>query len=142
MRRVLLILLSFLVAPSPALATWSVIAVDRTTGRVVIASATCVDRDDMFLPGVQAVVVPGKGVARARRIRDAGYPGDALRELEALDAKAEIAAWRADAAFEKAMKGEAKVEGAERRGDAALLRRLLAEFGDTCLRARIEERLR
>jgi hypothetical protein len=49
--------------PSRALATWSVIAVDRATGRVVIASATCVDRDDEFLKGVQAVVVPGKGVA-------------------------------------------------------------------------------
>ena len=36
---------------------------DRSTGRVVIASATCVDRDDQFLMGVQAVVVPGKGVA-------------------------------------------------------------------------------
>jgi hypothetical protein len=44
-------------------ATWSVIAVDRATGRVVIASATCVNRDDAFLMGVQAVVVPGKGVA-------------------------------------------------------------------------------
>jgi len=49
--------------PSTAFATWSVIAVDLSTGRVVIASATCVDRDDMFLRGVQAVVVPGKGVA-------------------------------------------------------------------------------
>jgi uncharacterized Ntn-hydrolase superfamily protein len=49
--------------PSTAFATWSVIAVDMSTGRVVIASATCVDRDDAFLRGVQAVVVPGKGVA-------------------------------------------------------------------------------
>jgi murein DD-endopeptidase MepM/ murein hydrolase activator NlpD len=97
--------------------------------------------DAVYLLGLLAAV-PGKGVARARRLRDAGYPGDALRELEALDAKAEIAAWRADAAFEKAMKGEAKVEGAERRGDAALFRRLLEEYGDTCLRPRIEERLR
>src|SRR5262245_18553420 len=47
----------------PAFATWSVIAVDRSTGRVVIASATCVNSDDEFLKGVQAVVVPGKGVA-------------------------------------------------------------------------------
>ena len=51
------------ILPSPASATWSVIAADRSTGRVVIASATCVDRDDQFLMGVQAVVVPGKGVA-------------------------------------------------------------------------------
>src|SRR3954464_8024832 len=52
-----------LLLPSSAFATWSVIAVDMSTGRVVIASATCVNRDDAFLMGVQAVVVPGKGVA-------------------------------------------------------------------------------
>lgn len=63
MRPILLALLASLVFPSSAFATWSVIAVDRSTGRVVIASATCVDRDDQFLMGVQAVVVPGKGVA-------------------------------------------------------------------------------
>ena len=44
-------------------ATWSVIAIDMATKRVVIASATCVNRDDAFLMGIQAVVVPGKGVA-------------------------------------------------------------------------------
>lgn len=49
--------------PSQAATTWSVIAVDRSTGRVVIASATCLDRDDKFLMGMQAVVVPGKRVA-------------------------------------------------------------------------------
>jgi hypothetical protein len=63
MRRMLIILVTLLALPSTALATWSVIAVDQATGRVVIASATCVDRDDQFLMGVQAVVVPGKGVA-------------------------------------------------------------------------------
>jgi hypothetical protein len=52
-----------LLVPSTASATWSVIAVDKSTGRVVIASATCVNRDDAFLMGVQAVIVPGKGVA-------------------------------------------------------------------------------
>jgi hypothetical protein len=63
MRRTVLFLVCLLTFPSSAFATWSVIAVDRATGRVVIASATCVDRDDQFLMGVQAVVVPGKGVA-------------------------------------------------------------------------------
>ena len=58
------VLIGFLLAiPSTASATWSVIAIDRSTGRVVIASATCVNQDDDFLKGVQAVVVPGKGVA-------------------------------------------------------------------------------
>ncbi|HYU78211.1 MAG TPA: DUF1028 domain-containing protein [Vicinamibacterales bacterium] len=63
MRRTVLLLIAALVLPTSAFATWSVIAVDKSTGRVVIASATCVDRDDQFLMGVQAVVVPGKGVA-------------------------------------------------------------------------------
>jgi hypothetical protein len=63
MARALLTLVTLLFLPATASATWSVIAVDRATGRVVIASATCVDRDDQFLMGVQAVVVPGKGVA-------------------------------------------------------------------------------
>jgi hypothetical protein len=49
--------------PATASATWSVIAVDLATGRIVIASATCVNNNDRFLMGVQAVVVPGKGVA-------------------------------------------------------------------------------
>src|SRR5437870_4219413 len=63
MRRSIVVLLVLLALPAPAFATWSIVAVDRSTGRVVIASATCVDRDDEFLKGVQAVVVPGKGVA-------------------------------------------------------------------------------
>src|SRR4051812_49319620 len=62
-RRVLAAAAALLTLPSSAFATWSVVAVDRSTGRIVIASATCVNRDDMFLPGLQAVVVPGKGVA-------------------------------------------------------------------------------
>src|SRR4029077_12641783 len=62
-RRLIVLLVSVLALPSTASATWSGIAVDRSTGRVVIASATCVNNNDQFLPGVQAVVVPGKGVA-------------------------------------------------------------------------------
>lgn len=52
-----------LLVPSTASATWSIIAVDLATKRVVIASATCVNSNDQFLMGVQAVIVPGKGVA-------------------------------------------------------------------------------
>lgn len=57
---------------TPAFATWSVIAVDTSTGQVIIASATCV-RQQGFpqrkplgsrdLMEVQAVIVPGIGVA-------------------------------------------------------------------------------
>jgi hypothetical protein len=46
-----------------AFGTWSVVAVDRDTGRVVISSSTCTGATDDFLKDVQAVVVPGKGVA-------------------------------------------------------------------------------
>ena len=63
MRRLITLSILVLLLPSTASATWSIIAVDKSTGRVVIASATCVNRNDQFLMGVQAVVVPGKGVA-------------------------------------------------------------------------------
>ncbi len=100
--------------------------------------------DAVFLLGLLAGV-PAKGIARARRLRDAGYPGDALRDLEALAARcdgaveAEIDAWRKDPLFAKALKGEPRVEALERRPEADLSRRLLAEYGDTCLRPRIED---
>jgi hypothetical protein len=61
-----------LATSSPAFATWSVIALDASTGQVIIASATCV-RQGGFpqrqpnpardLMDVQAVIVPGLGVA-------------------------------------------------------------------------------
>lgn len=59
-------------SPVAAHATWSVIAVDRATGRVVIASATCVSQAALErfpakgLMDVQAIVVPGVGVAAAQ----------------------------------------------------------------------------
>src|SRR5437870_3054238 len=49
MRKVAILLFACLALPSSAFATWSVIAVDRSTGRVVIASATCVNQGDDFL---------------------------------------------------------------------------------------------
>lgn len=84
MRRVVLLLAALLAVPSTASATWSVIALDKATGRVVIASATCVDRDDMFLMGIQAVVVPGKGVAACQAGVDGTRQNQALvfRELQ------------------------------------------------------------
>jgi uncharacterized Ntn-hydrolase superfamily protein len=63
MRRTILLPLLLSVCSNTALATWSVIAVDRAMGRVVIASSTCTGSSDDFLKDVQAVVVPGKGVA-------------------------------------------------------------------------------
>lgn len=64
-----------LVVANPAWATWSVIAIDQRTGAVVIASATCVPGaslknfggdNPMGLMGIQAIVVPGVGVAAAQ----------------------------------------------------------------------------
>jgi len=70
--RTLGFLACFVLSASSASATWSVIAVDRATGRVVISSATCVPQQAFAgfpakdLRDVQAIVVPGKGVAAAQ----------------------------------------------------------------------------
>ena len=58
--------------PTSLSATWSVIAVDARTGQVVIASATCVAQGRFSgfpskgLMDIQAIVVPGIGVAAAQ----------------------------------------------------------------------------
>ncbi len=67
-----------LLLPARAFATWSVIAVDKSTGRVVIASATCVNGAKDFLKGVQAVVVPGKGVAACQSSVDGTHRNQML----------------------------------------------------------------
>ncbi|MEX2282691.1 MAG: DUF1028 domain-containing protein [Gemmatimonadota bacterium] len=67
--------------PAAASATWSVIAVDLATGRIVIASATCVNNNDRFLMGVQAVVVPGFGVAACQ----AGVDGTHANQMLVYD---------------------------------------------------------
>jgi hypothetical protein len=77
-RRTVFCLIAALALPPAASATWSVTAVDRSTGRIVIASATCVDRDDQFLMGVQAVVVPGKGVAACQAGVDSTHQNQML----------------------------------------------------------------
>ena len=70
----ILLLAGLLTALLPAAlsATWSVIAIDRRTGRVVVASATCVSQERLLgfpakgLMDIQAIVVPGRGVAVAQ----------------------------------------------------------------------------
>ncbi len=72
LRRVFLTLTAFAVVPTPLSATWSVIAVNARTGRVVVASATCVPQSSLLnfpakgLMDIQAIVVPGVGVAAAQ----------------------------------------------------------------------------
>ena len=78
MRRFLTVafLAAFLLPVQPAYATWSVIALDRGSGTVVIASATCVPQGAFArfpakdLRDVQAIVVPGRGIAAAQAAVD------------------------------------------------------------------------
>jgi hypothetical protein len=67
-----------LLLPARAWATWSIVAVDLGTKRVVIASATCVNADDNFLKNIQAVVVPGKGVAACQANVDSTHANQML----------------------------------------------------------------
>jgi uncharacterized Ntn-hydrolase superfamily protein len=66
------VLIVCLTLASPAYATWSVIALDRDSRTVAISSATCVpqERLERFpakdLRDIQAIVVPGVGVAAAQ----------------------------------------------------------------------------
>jgi hypothetical protein len=113
-RRVLVLAVALLALPARAFATWSVIAVDRSTGRVVIASATCVNGDDMFLPGVQAVVVPGKGVAACQSAVDNTHQNQMLvfRELQkGTDPKQIIETLSADPAFQSRQFGIVDLQG-------------------------------
>ena len=114
MRRMLCLLAVLTVAPSPAFATWSVVAVDRSTGRVVIASATCVDQNDEFLKGVQAVVVPGKGVAACQAGVDNTHQNQMLvfQELQkGTDPKAIIELLSQDPAFQSRQFGILDLQG-------------------------------
>lgn len=78
MRRIVFLLVLLFGVQSSAFATWSVIAVDRGTGRVVISSSTCTGSTDDFLKDVQAVVVPGKGVAACQAGVDGTHQNQTL----------------------------------------------------------------
>src|SRR5215813_5045043 len=109
----LAVLLSALI-PATASATWSVIAVDLSTGRIVIASATCVDRDDAFLMGIQAVIVPGKGVAACQAGVDNTHTNQMLvyRELQkGTDPAKIIELLSADPAFQSRQFGILDLQG-------------------------------
>lgn len=113
-RRYLHLLVGLALTPAVARATWSVIAVDMATGRIVIASATCVDRDDNFLMGVQAVVVPGKGVAACQAGVDGTHANQMLvfRELQnGTDPKRIIELLAQDPAFQSRQFGIVDLTG-------------------------------
>lgn len=72
MRRVVASFALVLASAAPAVATWSVIALDQKTGTIVIASATCQTRRSFAAMGakglmdIQAIVAPGRGAAVAQ----------------------------------------------------------------------------
>ncbi len=72
MRKSVLLVILLVSLHTQALATWSVIAVDRKTGQIVIASATCVPQQAFSgfpskgLKDIQAIIIPGVGVAAAQ----------------------------------------------------------------------------
>jgi uncharacterized Ntn-hydrolase superfamily protein len=72
MKRPALTLALLLAINTQAQATWSVVAVDKKSGEVVIASATCVPQQAFAgfpakgLKDVQAIIIPGRGVAAAQ----------------------------------------------------------------------------
>jgi uncharacterized protein DUF1028 len=112
--RPLLLAILLLALPSAASATWSVVAVDRATNRVVIASATCVDQNDQFLMGVQAVVVPGKGVAACQAAVDGTHQNQMLvyQELQkGADPKAIVELLSQDPAFQSRQFGIVDLQG-------------------------------
>jgi Family of unknown function (DUF1028) len=114
MGRVVLLLCVLLGVPASAFATWSVVAVDQSTGRVVIASATCVNGDDDFLKNVQAVVVPGKGVAACQAAVDSTHQNQMLvfGELQkGTDPKQIIEMLAADPAYQTRQFGILDLQG-------------------------------
>ena len=114
MRRTVVLFVLWLALPAHAFATWSVIAVDRSTGRVAIASATCVNQNDQFLMGVQAVVVPGKGVAACQASVDSTHQNQMLvfQELQkGTDPRAIIELLSKDPAFQSRQFGIVDLQG-------------------------------
>ena len=122
MTRVLCSIVFALVA-TPAWATWSVIALDGRTGTVVIASATCVTGEVLLrfggsnpngLMGIQAIVVPGIGVAAAQAGVDRTRANQMLifRELQKGTAPSDIIQLlKADPAIESRQFGILDMQG-------------------------------
>jgi hypothetical protein len=113
-RRAVIVAGALALATKPAHATWSVIAIDQSTGRVVIASATCVDQNDAFLMGIQAVVVPGKGVAACQAGVDGTHANQMLvySELQkGTDPRKIIELLSADPAFQSRQFGIVDLSG-------------------------------
>ena len=120
LHRLLATVLTLLVAPAALSATWSVIAVDTRTGQVIIASATCVSQGRIarfparHLMDIQAIVVPGVGVAAAQASVDGSRANQRLihAELKKGTAPGRIIEMLAeDPAFERRQFGIVDMQG-------------------------------
>jgi len=116
----LLLTLVFAGLPAPASATWSVIAIDIRTGRVVVASATCVAQARFAnfpakgLMDVQAIIVPGVGVAAAQAGVDATRANQTLvyeQLKEGTDPRLILDMLRADPNIERRQFGIVDIQG-------------------------------
>jgi hypothetical protein len=104
MRRLLLALALSLILPSQLSATWSIIVIDRATGRVVISSSTCAANAPDQLRLLQAVVIPGVGVAAAQAGVDGTHANQKLifeQMRLGTDPRAIIEMLKADSAIER-----------------------------------------
>lgn len=134
-RRVVAACLLLLAVPASLSATWSVVAVNTRTGQVIIASATCVAQERFAgfpakgLMDVQAIVVPGVGVAAAQAGVDRTRSNQELiyREMKAGTAPEEIVEMlAADSSFERRqfaivdMQGRCAGHSGSRNGQASL----------------------
>jgi uncharacterized Ntn-hydrolase superfamily protein len=117
MRRLIFALLLLVVA-QPAYATWSIIAIDQRTGTMIIASATCVTSSGLAkrggLKSIQAIVVPGIGIAAAQAAVDSSRANQMLiyQELQKGTAPGDILALlKQDPAIESRQFGILDLQG-------------------------------
>jgi len=115
MKLLLGVLVFVLSMPASAWATWSIVAVDRNTGRIVISSATCAASDSPErLKQLQAVVIPGVGVAACQAGVDSTHRNHTLvfQELQkGTDPKEIIRMLHADPDIERRQFGIIDMKG-------------------------------
>src|SRR5436309_10066029 len=114
MRKTVLLLALLFCRESSAFATWSVIAIDKTTKRVVMAAASCVNTDDEAMKTAIAVIVPGVGVAACQAAADNTHQNQMLvfQELQkGTDPQRIIEMLSADPAFQSRQFGILDMQG-------------------------------
>ncbi len=114
MKKLILFLVVLVSFEGSAYATWSVIAIDKATKRVVVAAASCVNTSDDAMKDALAVVVPGIGAAVCQARADNTHQNQLLvfNELKkGTDPGKIIELLGADAAFESRQYGILDMQG-------------------------------